>query len=84
MYIHESPNWPNFKWDSLKLTKLLAEIRHRQGKILGRMEALGFSLRAEATLDNLTLEVVKSSEIEGKNLIPIKCALLLLVGLVWS
>lgn len=66
MYIHENKNWPNFFWDSLKLANLLAEIRHRQGKMLGRMEALGFSVRAEATLDNLTLEVVKSSEIEGE------------------
>lgn len=66
MYIHEKPNWPAFKWDSSKLTKLLAEIRHRQGKMLGKMETLGFSLRAESTLDNLTLEVVKSSEIEGE------------------
>lgn len=66
MYIHENKNWPNFFWDSLKLANLLAEIRHRQGKILGRMEALGFSVRTEATLDNLTLEVVKSSEIEGE------------------
>lgn len=66
MYIHENKNWPNFFWDSLKLANLLAEIRHRQGKMLGRMEALGFSVRTEATLDNLTLEVVKSSEIEGE------------------
>lgn len=66
MYIYENKNWPNFFWDSLKLANLLAEIRHRQGKMLGRMEALGFSVRTEATLDNLTLEVVKSSEIEGE------------------
>jgi Fic family protein len=66
MYIHENKNWPDFFWDSTKLANLLAEIRHRQGKMLGRMEALGFSVRAEATLDNLTLEVVKSSEIEGE------------------
>lgn len=66
MHIHENKNWPNFFWDSQKLANLLAEIRHRQGKMLGRMEALGFSVRTEATLDNLTLEVVKSSEIEGE------------------
>lgn len=68
MYIHEDPKWPNFSYDSARLANLLAEIRHRQGKMLGRMEALGFSVRAEATLDNLTLEVVKSSEIEGETL----------------
>jgi hypothetical protein len=30
------------------------------------MEALGFSLQAEALLQNLTVEVLKSSEIEGE------------------
>lgn len=68
MYIHERPNWPHFTWNSEKLLKLLAETRHRQGKMLGRMEALGFSVQSEASLENLTQEVVKSSEIEGENL----------------
>jgi hypothetical protein len=30
------------------------------------MEALGFLLQAEALLQNLTVEVLKSSEIEGE------------------
>lgn len=68
MYIHEHPNWPNFTWDSEKLAKLLAETRHKQGKMLGRMEILGFSIQSEASLENMTQEVVKSSEIEGENL----------------
>lgn len=68
MYIHEHKDWPKFTWNSEKLAGLLAEVRHRQGKMLGMMEALGFSIRAEAALDNLTLEVVKSSEIEGETL----------------
>ncbi|WP_245586878.1 Fic family protein [Sediminibacterium salmoneum] len=68
MYIHQHKDWPKFTWDNEKLTGLLAEIRHRQGKVLGKMEALGFSIQAEATLENLTLEVLKSSEIEGENL----------------
>ena len=66
MYIHEHRDWPKFTWNSEKLAGLLAEIRHRQGKMLGKMEVSGFSIRAEAALDNLTLEVVKSSEIEGE------------------
>lgn len=45
---------------------LLAEVRHRQGRLIGRMEALGFELRAEASLQSLTEEVLKSSEIEGE------------------
>jgi Fic family protein len=46
----------------------LAEIRYRQGRLLGRMEGLGFALRKEAELAALTLEVLKSSEIEGEKL----------------
>lgn len=68
MYIYEIPDWPKFTWNSEKLSNLLAEVRHRQGKILGKMETLGFSVRAEAALETLTQDVVKSSEIEGENL----------------
>jgi Fic family protein len=67
-YIHELPEWPNFKWDDRKLLPLLAEARHQQGRLFGRMEALGFRLRAEATLSTLTADVVKSSAIEGERL----------------
>jgi Fic family protein len=66
MYIHEHPKWPAFTWNSHELATPLADIRHRQGKLLGRMEALGFSLREEAMLETLTLDVLKSSEIEGE------------------
>lgn len=65
-YIHEFPDWPKFRWDSAKLAGPLAALRHRQGRLIGRMEGLGFSLRAEATLQTLTMDVVKSSEIEGE------------------
>lgn len=68
MYIHQLQDWPKFTWDSDKLAGLLAEIRYRQGKILGNMEALGFSVQAETALENLTQEIVKSSEIEGETL----------------
>ncbi|TXI31009.1 MAG: Fic family protein [Nitrosomonas oligotropha] len=64
-YIHELPNWPGFSWDHAKLSGLLASVRHRQGRLIGRMEAMGFPLTAQATLQNLTLDVLKSSEIEG-------------------
>lgn len=66
MYIHEHPKWPAFTWNNHELATPLANIRHRQGKLLGRMEALGFSLREEAMLETLTLDVLKSSEIEGE------------------
>lgn len=65
-YIHELSDWPVFSWDYRKLSGLLAAVRHRQGWLIGRMEALGFPLTAEATLQNLTLDVLKSSEIEGE------------------
>lgn len=64
-YIHQKPDWPHFTWDDAKLMPVLLEVRHRQGRLLGRMEGLGFRFRSEAALDNLTAEVIKSSAIEG-------------------
>lgn len=65
-YIHQLPDWPKFRWDQEALGAALADIRHRQGRLLGRMESLGFSLQKEAELETLTLDVLKSSEIEGE------------------
>ena len=67
-YIHENPDWPNLKWNEAKLSPLLAAVRHRQGRLLGKMEGLCFRLRAEANLTTLTADVIKSSAIEGKQL----------------
>ena len=68
MYIWQKPDWPVFTWDEGSLTKLLAEVSKEQGRLLGKMEALGFELRSEAHLRTLTEDVVKSSEIEGEKL----------------
>ena len=65
-YIHERPGWPELTWDSEALAVALAAVRYEQGKHLGKMQALGFDLRAEASLNVLTDEVVKSSAIEGE------------------
>jgi Fic family protein len=65
-YIHELPKWPKFEWNQHTLAGQLAAVRHRQGLLLGRMQALGFSLREEAVLKTLTEDVLKSSEIEGE------------------
>jgi Fic family protein len=65
-YIHEKAGWPQLKWNDAKLSPLLADVRHRQGRLLGRMEGLGFRLRAEASLTTLTADVIKSSAIEGE------------------
>lgn len=70
MWIHEHPNWTNFIWNTNVLASKLIDIRHRQGRLLGRMEGLGFQLKQEATLSTLTNDVVKSSAIEGENLNP--------------
>lgn len=69
-YIHQIAAWPSMKWDKEHLAHVLAAVRHRQGRLLGRMEGLGFSLQAEAVLKTLTLDVLKSSEIEGEILSP--------------
>src|SRR5271154_2814755 len=66
MYIHQRENWPRFHWNQDGLANQLAAVRHRQGRLIGRMEALGFRLREEAVLDTLTQDVLKSSEIEGE------------------
>jgi Fic family protein len=68
MYIHERADWPEFRWDQVKVSRLLAEARHWQGRLLGRMEALGFNSREEATLRILTQDVINTSEIEGEKL----------------
>jgi Fic family protein len=65
-YIHEIPQWPQFTWDQSAFMPFFTELLYRQGKLLGRMEALGFKLREEANLETIILDVLKSSEIEGE------------------
>lgn len=67
-YIHRLPDWPKFTWRQDELAGRLGAVRHLQGRLLGRMERLGFPLATEATLQSLTAEVLKSSEIEGERL----------------
>jgi len=66
MYLYNNQNWPIFKWNSEKLLPLLSYVRNRQGKLIGKMGALGFELRNEANLEILTQEIIKSTEIEGE------------------
>jgi len=68
MYLWEKSDWPAFAWNEAHLAKLLAQVSREQGRLLGRMEALGFELRSEANLRTLTEDVIKSSEIEGEKL----------------
>jgi len=66
VYIHEKENWTDFTWDNKKVMIKLGEARNQQGRLLGKMESLGFDLQNEAVLNTLTLDVIKSSEIEGE------------------
>ena len=66
IYIHENENWTDFTWNNKKVMKKLGEVRNLQGRLLGKMESLGFNLQNEAVLNTLTLDVIKSSEIEGE------------------
>ena len=65
-YIHDLADWPQFRWRDKALGSTLAAVRHHQGRLIGRMESLGLPLRAEAVLQSLTEETVKSNEIEGE------------------
>lgn len=64
-YIHQLKDWTNFTWDNDLLLPKLAAVRNVQGKLIGKMLMLGFDLKQEAVLETLTLDVLKSSEIEG-------------------
>lgn len=67
-YIYQYNNWPHFTWDEQEIQVILGKVRHLQGKLFGQMSALGFSLKEETMLSTLTLDVLKSSEIEGEEL----------------
>jgi len=64
-YIYQYKEWPNFTWDFSVISNLLAEVRNKQGRLIGKMEALGFELQNEAFLETLTADILKSNEIEG-------------------
>ncbi len=70
MYIHQLKNWPDFTWDEKQVNFRLSHIRYGQGKILGQMGMVGFALKEETILQTLTLDITKSSEIEGDMLDP--------------
>ncbi|MDB5226999.1 MAG: hypothetical protein JWN78_1192 [Bacteroidota bacterium] len=69
-YIYEYKDWTSFSWDHDAVHLRLGKVRNLQGRLYGKMEALGFPLRKEAMLETLTLDVLKSSEIEGEILNP--------------
>lgn len=64
-YIYQYAEWPNFTWDNNRISNLLAKVRNTQGRLIGKMEALGFDLQNEAFLETLTTDILTSNEIEG-------------------
>ena len=66
VYIYDRSDWPKFRWNRERLDVRLAAVRYNQGRLIGRMKEIGFSFRNQATLHTLTLDVLKSSEIEGE------------------
>ncbi len=69
-FIYHQLNWPNFTWNNEQIINLLSEVRNLQGRLIGKMSSLGFNLVNEAILKTFTLDVIKSSEIEGEILNP--------------
>jgi Fic family protein len=67
-YIHQRDNWPEFYWDTALIQPLLSEVRHQQGRLLGRVEDWGFTLREEASMEAIVSVVITSSEVEGETL----------------
>lgn len=70
MYLHQNKDWPNFKWDNDTILPYVSKVRDLQGRLIGKMEGIGFELREEAVLVTITEDVIKSSEIEGEILNP--------------
>ena len=67
-YIHDYDNWRQFRYDSLRIMSDLGRIRTKQGMVIGKMLSLGFDSQDEAVLSNISMELVRSSEIEGERL----------------
>ena len=65
MYLHERENWANFTWDDSIVAPLLGDAHFAQGRLLGRLEDIGFDLSQEVEVSSLSSEVVSSSDIEG-------------------
>ena len=67
-YIYDNENWWQFRYDGQQIMNELGRVRAKQGIVLGRMLSLGFVFQNEAALSNMSLELVRSSEIEGERL----------------
>ena len=86
IYIHQLKNWPQLEWDEQALISLLSEVRNLQGKLMGKVELLGFQLKDEANLETLIQDVIQTSEIEGEILNPelVRSSIATRLGLEYS
>jgi len=65
MYIHKRDNWTDFRWDASEVSLLQEKVFRMQGLLYGRLSSLGFDSKLRAMAENMTYDVVYSSEIEG-------------------
>ena len=65
-YIYQNPGWHSFTWCGDKINNLLLDIYKAQGYLFGKMDILGFDVKNSATLNILSENILKSSEIEGE------------------
>ncbi|MGV8994118.1 MAG: Fic family protein [Flavobacterium sp.] len=70
IYIHQLINWPHFQWNEQEFISLLGEVRNLQGRLLGKVELLGFDLREDANFETLIQDIIQTSAIEGEQLNP--------------
>ncbi|MFH6998884.1 Fic family protein [Flavobacterium sp. FlaQc-57] len=86
IYIHQLKNWPNLQWNDQEFISLLSEVRILQGKLMGKVELLGFELKDEANLETLIQDVIQTSEIEGEILNPelVRSSIATRLGLEYS
>ena len=69
-YIWQQTDWPTWSYDATTLSILLANAHQAQGRLLGKMQSLGFGVQQQTSLQVLTDDVLKTSEIEGEFLRP--------------
>ena len=85
-YIHQLKHWPHFQWDEQAFISLLSEVSNLQGKLMGKLELVGFQLKDEANLETLIQDVIQTSEIEGEILNPemVRSSIATRLGLAFS
>ncbi|MBX9847649.1 MAG: Fic family protein [Rhodocyclaceae bacterium] len=69
-YIWQADHWPQWQYDLTTLADALAKVSAAQGRLHGRLADVGLAIRDQASLNVLTEDVLKSSEIEGELLNP--------------